>query len=75
MKYGTLKWVCAASLLLSIATAPAYAQSGASSSITGVVVDTSGGAIPGASVAAKNDATSGISTVVTSSNGRSRSRR
>jgi hypothetical protein len=56
-------------LLLSFVAATAFAQGGATSSITGVVVDSSGGAVPGVTVTAKNDATGGSSMVVTASNG------
>ena len=48
---------------------PAYAQGGSTSSIQGVVVDTDGGVIPGATVTATNEATAGTSTAITTSNG------
>ena len=56
--------VCA---LMALALSPhaAHAQGGATSSITGVVTDTSGGIIPGADVVAKNKATSFESRTVT----------
>jgi hypothetical protein len=57
-----------AALLLSLAVVvPAFGQGGATSSITGVVVDSSGGAIPGVTVTAKND--NGSWVAVTSSTG------
>jgi hypothetical protein len=49
--------------------APAFAQATATSAIQGVVQDTGGGVIPGATVTATNEATSGKSTVVSSANG------
>ena len=60
--------VCA---LMALALSPhaAHAQGGATSSITGVVTDTSGGIIPGADVVAKNNATSFESRAVTSVHG------
>jgi carboxypeptidase family protein len=48
-------WSLVCALLL--VTASAYAQGGNTSSISGVVVDSNGGVIPGASVVVKNDAT------------------
>ena len=53
-------------LMLTAFGMPAFAQS---TSISGVVVDASGGVIPGATVSARNDATAGVATAVTSSNG------
>src|SRR6476661_4998208 len=67
MKSGIAKWAFVA-LSLSFA-APAFGQGAATSSITGVVVDTSGGAIPGVTVTAKDDGTSTTSVAITSSNG------
>jgi hypothetical protein len=52
-------WVCAVGLLAMAAT-PAFAQGGrTTASIVGTVTDASGAVIPGASVAAKNNATAG----------------
>ena len=56
-------------LFAAIISAPALAQSSATSSIQGVVMDTGGGVIPGATVTAVNDATSAKSTAVTAANG------
>ena len=50
-------------------SAPVFAQGSATSSIQGVVLDTGGGVIPGATVVAVNEATAGKSTAVTSANG------
>ncbi len=44
-------------LLLTCVSSPAFAQSSSTSSLSGVVVDTDGGAIPGASVVVKNNGT------------------
>jgi len=55
-------------LTLHLAT-PALAQSGATSSIVGTVVDTDNGVIPGAAVVAKNDATGVQYNAVTTANG------
>lgn len=41
-------------ILALLANAPAFAQAGASSSISGTVIDTAGGAIPGATVLARD---------------------
>jgi len=55
--------------LLTLVASSAFAQGGATSSISGVVVDTDGGVIPGATVSAKNEATAGTSTAVSAGNG------
>ncbi len=55
-------------LLLPLAI-PAYGQGGASSAITGVVTDSAGGVIPGATVIAKSDATGTTFQSVTNSSG------
>jgi len=60
--------VCAI-VALALSPSPARAQGGASSSIAGVVVDASGGIIPGADVVAKNKATSAESKTVSSDQG------
>ena len=57
-------------LTAALISVPAFAQGGAAtSSITGVVVDSGGGVIPGATVTATNDKTAGISTAVSTANG------
>ena len=59
-----------AALALAFVSSPAFAQGGgATSAIAGVVLDSSGGIIPGATVTATNQATSGVFTAVTASNG------
>ena len=56
--------------MVAFAAAPAFAQGGASSSlISGTVVDSSGGAIPGASIEAKNAANGTVLTAVSGTNG------
>jgi len=57
-----------AGLVMALAGAPAFAQ-GSTSSITGTVLDTSGGAVPGATVTAKNEATGATFVVVTGTRG------
>ncbi|OYW00341.1 MAG: hypothetical protein B7X11_04570, partial [Acidobacteria bacterium 37-65-4] len=65
-----LLFVVMATAVLALAAVPAFAQGGStSSSISGTVVDSSGGAIPGASIEAKNTAMGTVLTAVTSSNG------
>jgi hypothetical protein len=59
-----------AALALALVSTSAFAQGGgATSAIAGVVLDSSGGVIPGATVTATNQATSGAFTAVTASNG------
>jgi hypothetical protein len=55
--------------LLALASAPAFGQGTATSSISGTVVDSGGGVIPGATVVVKNNATGGTFTVVTNAAG------
>ncbi len=56
-------------LLLALASTPAFAQSSSTSSLSGVVVDTDGGAIPGATVVVKNNATSVTAEAVSNASG------
>ena len=56
-------------LLAVVAAGPAFAQGTSSSSITGVVVDTDGGFVPGATVLVKNEATATEYTTVSGANG------
>src|SRR5262245_27588740 len=62
------KSVLLMALLAAFISAPAFAQSSATSQIQGVVLDTGGGVIPGATITATNEATSAKSTAVSSSN-------
>jgi Carboxypeptidase regulatory-like domain len=65
----TLASVCALVAAITLAAGTAYAQGGATSSISGTVVDASGAIIPGADVVAKNNATSTESRAVSAENG------
>jgi hypothetical protein len=56
-------------LALALASAPASAQGGATSPISGIVVDTSGALLPGADVTVKNNATGETYTTVTNTAG------
>ena len=56
-------------VVLALAASPALAQGSATSSITGVVVDVSGGVIPGASIVVKSESTAAEFTAVSNSNG------
>jgi hypothetical protein len=55
--------------LLLVVTTVAFAQGGATSSISGTVTDASGAVIPGADIVAKNNATSAESRAVSSASG------
>ncbi len=55
--------------LVALISAPAFAQGGATSSIAGVVTDSGGGVIPGATITATNDRTAGVSTAVSNASG------
>jgi hypothetical protein len=59
----------AAVLLLAFMSTSASAQGTATSSITGVVVDSGGGFVPGATVVVKSDSTGAESTTVSGANG------
>ncbi len=59
-----------AALLTLVVSSPAFAQSSSASSLTGVVVDTDGGAIPGATVVITNNATNVTNETVSNSTGR-----
>ena len=55
--------------MIAVASTSAFAQGGAAGTITGVVVDSSGSVIPGATVEAVNVATSAVSTAISSDEG------
>jgi hypothetical protein len=57
-------------VLLAVASVPAFAQSSSGSSLSGVVVDSDGGAIPGATVIVKNNGTGVSQEAVSNSSGR-----
>jgi Carboxypeptidase regulatory-like domain len=56
-------------LLLALASVPAFAQGSSASSLSGTVVDADGGAIPGATVVVKNNATGVTTEAVSNSAG------
>jgi hypothetical protein len=56
-------------LLAAFISAPALAQGTSTSSLAGVVVDSSGGALPGATITAKNNGTGATFTTVSSGTG------
>jgi hypothetical protein len=68
MKQTGLRLVLAA-MILAVAGAPAFAQGTSTSSLAGTVVDSSGGALPGATITAKNNATGVTFTAVSSGTG------
>jgi hypothetical protein len=68
MRHGVVASALALMLVTSVHM-PAHAQGGATSLISGVVVDTNGGVIPGAAVSVKNDATGQTYDTVTNSAG------
>src|SRR5262245_48325217 len=68
MKHGLQRLVWMVVCLL-IAASPAYAQGSGSSALSGIVVDSGGGVIPGATVVVKNNATSVTQTVISNSTG------
>ena len=56
-------------VLTATASAAAFAQGGATSSLAGTVTDTSGAVLPGVTVTAKHNGTGTVSTAVTADNG------
>lgn len=67
-----LMWIVVFMAMIGMASPPAYAQgiAGTSSSLAGLVVDTSGGVIPGVDVVIKNNATALETRTVTDGSGR-----
>jgi hypothetical protein len=55
--------------VVAVAGRPAYAQGGATSTLSGVVVDADGGVVPGATVSVKNNATAVTLNTVTNTSG------
>ena len=68
MQQGLVRLTLALAML-ALVSPLAFAQGGATSSIVGVVLDSGGGAVPGATVEAKNNATNVTTTTVSGSNG------
>src|SRR2546425_6054507 len=68
MRHSLFCTIVAASAILGLAGA-AYGQGGTTSTLAGVVVDTSGGVIPGADVVAKHNATGVTTSSVTNTEG------
>src|SRR5436190_7389101 len=69
MNRSGLRLVSLALVVLSVGGGAAYAQTSASSSLAGAVVDADGGVLPGATVAIKNDATGEVAQLVTNEAG------
>ncbi len=69
MKDRLIRYVMLA-LMLAFASTPAFAQGSSASSLSGAVVDADGGAIPGATVVVKNNATGVTVEAVSNSTGR-----
>jgi hypothetical protein len=68
-RLSTLMSIAVVMALLALASSIAYAQGGATSTLSGTVTDASGAVIPGADVKVKNNATAAESTTVTADNG------
>jgi len=67
---SVVMWTMAFVAMLLVASPPAYAQVGASTSMSGVVIDAQGGVIPGADVVVKNNGTGATVQSVTDATGR-----
>ncbi|HXF82298.1 MAG TPA: carboxypeptidase-like regulatory domain-containing protein [bacterium] len=65
MRQVLLRLAAVAAFAATAAAGPAYAQGGITTSLSGTVVDTSGGVLPGAQVTVKNVATNDTYTAVT----------
>jgi hypothetical protein len=68
MKQGLVRLTLALAILAMVSPM-SFAQGGATSSITGVVLDSDGGAVPGATIVATNNATNESYTAVSGGNG------
>jgi hypothetical protein len=68
MRHCLLGMALAALLIASI-SAPAFSQGSANSSLSGVVMDQSGGVVPGAEIMVKNDATGAEYKAISADNG------
>ncbi|MEX1129328.1 MAG: carboxypeptidase regulatory-like domain-containing protein [Vicinamibacterales bacterium] len=69
MRHDIVRWAMALATILALASPSTYAQGGAASTLSGVVMDASGGVIPGANVVVKSDTTGTEYTAVTDTNG------
>ena len=69
MRYSLLRAWLAAVCMITVFSGSAFAQGGTTATLSGVVVDGSGALIPGATVEAKNEATSAVSSAVSSAEG------
>jgi len=69
MRYSLLRAALAVVCMIAVASGSAFAQGGTTATLSGVVVDGSGALIPGATVEAKNEATSAVSSAVSSTEG------
>ncbi|MBE3087521.1 MAG: carboxypeptidase regulatory-like domain-containing protein, partial [Chloroflexi bacterium] len=64
-----LVWTAVLVTMMVMTSALAYAQGGATSTLSGVVVDTSGGVVPGADIIVKDVATGAVFNAVSGGNG------
>ena len=70
MKQHSVRFVLMTLAILALISAPAFAQGGNTSAIGGVVVDSAGGVIPGATVVVKNSGTGATFTAYAGPRGR-----
>ena len=71
MRHRSSRWVFLLFLIGMMSASPmAYGQGGTTSTLSGVVTDTSGGVIPGADIVAKHNATGTLTQAVSDSEGR-----
>lgn len=69
MKQGLLRVIASLIMMMAATSSLAYAQGATTNTISGVVVDSSGGVIPGADVVVKHNATATTNSAVTNSQG------
>src|SRR5438067_474284 len=69
MKFRVFALPAVLVLLIALATAPLFGQGGVTATLSGTVFDSSGAVVPGATVTARNKATSSTSTAVSSADG------
>jgi hypothetical protein len=69
MKHRTIGIWLMTVLVSAVFSTAAWAQGGTTASLTGLVVDDTGAVIPGATIEARNNATSAVSTAVSSAEG------